>query len=88
MKNILLLNAVWNCVDEEHTHSSKEERMALDVVIKKEDALTSTLTKKQIELFREYQDAFSELELITQKEKFVKGIKFATKYILEATNSD
>lgn len=86
--NSIFLKSIWNYVEEENIYLSTEEKKALSIVVKKEDEFVKTLSKKQIKKFRNYQDAFSELELISQQDRFVKGIKFATKYILEATKEE
>ena len=49
----------------------------------KEKLLRSKLNEEQLEIFEEYDAALSSINRISEKNAFVKGVKFATRFIFE-----
>ena len=86
MKRNELLHSIWDHVNEEKIYASQEERKATDKLIKKESDLMQLLNEDQIKAFQDYQDACNELALISQREDFINGLKFGTKYIIDIMN--
>lgn len=50
----------------------------------KENCFKAKLTREQIEMFEEYDNSLSQVNRITEKNAFMKGIMFATRFIFEA----
>lgn len=63
---------------------SKREQTIINNFKKKEKSFRSHLNKEQIEFLEEYDNAVSEVNSISEKNAFVKGIMFATKFIFQA----
>lgn len=57
--------------------STNEKEMSCDTEIR-ENALVSTLSEEQRELFDRYEESLSKLNFLSRQEAFIKGIKFAT----------
>ncbi len=79
------LDHLWECLDTFNTYASEEEREILSVVAKKSELFIKSINEQQTKLFEDYQNSLSELNIVCQKNAFIKGIKFATAYLLEAT---
>ena len=54
----------------------------------KEKELKAKLTQEQLELLNEYNDAFSELNQISERHAFIKGVMFTTRFIFQALYND
>ena len=55
---------------------------------KKENKLRSRLTDEQILFLEEYDDAVSELNRISERHAFIKGVMFTTRFIFQAMYED
>ncbi|MBE6532189.1 MAG: hypothetical protein E7676_01615 [Ruminococcaceae bacterium] len=78
------LQTLWEYIVALEPFSSEEESKASGVVIQRLESLEKTLNQEQKELLNLYCDSIDELDSICQCEAFVKGIKFATSYLLAA----
>lgn len=78
------LHTLWEYIETFEPLSSDEESKALKVVIQRVELLKKALNQEQKELLDLYCDSTDELNSICQCEAFVKGIKFATSYLLAA----
>ena len=83
-ENNKFLSELWNNIDMLDVSASPEEKEIIGDLQTHENALINTLSDKQKGLFKRYEDSMSELIYICSREAFIKGIKFATAYLLEA----
>ena len=81
-----VLEDLWEYIEMIHPYATDEERQAILVVSKKTEKFKESLDNNQKELFEDYFDSLQDLDGICLREAFIKGVKFATKYILEATD--
>lgn len=63
---------------------SKKEKYIIKNWKEHEIAFRSVLNKEQIKLLEEYDKSLSEVNGISEKNAFLKGIIFATKFIFQA----
>ncbi len=68
--------------------TSNEERQLINLITKNEENLRQTLGKEQLELFSKYDDAVSDLSIYNEKNAFLKGVHFATMFLIEAIQVD
>ena len=78
------LHTLWEYIEAFEPLSSEEERKALMGVLQRAELLEKTLNQEQKGLLDLYRDSIYELDSICQCEAFVKGVRFATSYLLEA----
>ena len=55
------------------------------MVAEKSEKIEKSMTDEQMPIFEEYRDSLSELHSVERKESFIKGIKFDSQFLLEAT---
>ena len=65
-----------------NTNQSEEESNLLDTLIEKEKFLNNNLCNEMQDALRIYDNCLNDLWHIGEKKAFVKGIKFATKYLI------
>ncbi len=83
MENIL--KDLWNAyLEEKDPLSSEEEIRLLAMAEKKEQNLRNAINKEQTALLDEYISCREELNSIYAFNSFKIGIRFATKYLIEA----
>lgn len=63
---------------------SKKEKTTIDKWSKKEKYFRSKLNEEQIIILDEYDDAVSAVSRISEKNAFLKGVMFATRFIFQA----
>lgn len=63
---------------------SKKEKTTIDKWSKKEKYFRSKLNEEQIIILDEYDDAVSAVSRISEKNAFLKGFMFATRFIFQA----
>lgn len=63
---------------------SQEEKDALNELIVYEDELRNSLTQKQKMIYKRYETCSIEVNCISEKEAFIKGVRFATQYLFNA----
>ena len=80
-----ILDTLWEYIETFNPYASEEEKAILIVVAEKSEKLSKSLTADQALIFEDYRDSLSELHSVERKESFIKGIKFATQFLLEAT---
>ena len=79
------LEDLWNYyLIEVPIKNTKKEEMLVKNYAKVEDAFRSKLSSEQIVFLEEYDDAVSELNRISERHAFIKGIMFATRFIFQA----
>lgn len=67
---------------------SKREQIIINNFREKEKIFRSNLIEEQLEFFEEYDCAVSEVNSISEKNAFIKGIMFATRFIFQALNEE
>ena len=67
-----------------HTKPSRDETDITPRLESIDRELTESLNEVQQELLHKYSDLLSELNVILEREAFIKGVKFATAYLGEA----
>jgi hypothetical protein len=68
---------------ERHGKRNQQYTKALDEVIKAGDALTSSLTEQQKELFEEYMTAQREVNILTDVETYIYSFRLGAKIMLD-----
>ncbi len=83
------LEDLWNYyLIEVPIKNTKKEDVLVKKYAKVEDAFRSKLSSEQIVFLEEYDDAVSELNRISERHAFIKGIMFATRFIFQAMYED
>ena len=83
------LEDLWNYyLIEVPIKNTKKEDILVKKYAKVEDAFRSKLSSEQIVFLEEYDDAVSELNRISERHAFIKGIMFATRFIFQAMYED
>lgn len=88
MKNNKFLSELWNNIDMIDVTPSKDEKEIIGDLETHGNALINSLDNKQKALFERYDSSMSELNYVCRQEAFIKGVRFATRYLLEATDDD
>ncbi len=79
------LEQLWySYIVETGTVRNEQERTIIRKLSQKNEQLRSKLNQEQIVLLEEYDKAFTSTCNILEKDAFVKGIKFATRFLFEA----
>ncbi len=68
--------------------NSEKEKQIINEFTKKESQFRSKLNEEQVKLLEEYDSAVSKVSSISEKNAFVKGIMFATKFLFQALYND
>ena len=79
------LNSLWEMLESFNITSSEDEKTIFCITENQKNNLLKTLNDEQKRLFFSYEDYMSNLIETERKEAFIKGIKFATQFFLEAT---
>jgi hypothetical protein len=61
---------------------TKELEEVLEKAYQSEERLRENLNEKENELFLKYEACMSEISSISEKDAFIRGVRFATKYLL------
>lgn len=85
--NQKLLDTLWEYIDTFNPYTSEEEKKILSVVAKKSEEFVKSMTNEQTVAFEDYRDSLWELHSVERKEAFAKGVKFASQFLLEATEN-
>ncbi len=70
------------------TNTSIEESRLINLIDKNEENLRKTLKEGQIELFLKYDDSVTDLNMYNEKNAFLKGVHFATMFLIETIQLD
>lgn len=79
-----LENLWFNYLIEVPIKRSNEENIIINKMTEKDKLFRSILNEEQIRILNEYDDAVSQVGRISEKNAFIKGVMFATRFILEA----
>ena len=74
---------LWEYIELNNVKPSAEEMKILKVMEECETKLLASLGNDEQILFERFCDSLSELNLLSQRIAFTKGIKTATRYLLE-----
>lgn len=79
-----LENLWFNYLIEAPIKRSNEENIIINKLTEKDKLFRSILNEEQIRILNEYDDVVSQVGRISEKNAFIKGVMFATRFILEA----
>lgn len=81
------LELLWQMYSAEYPQNQSAE---LDEAVKQagefEKSLNDILSEKDRELFELCRDKWDKITAVSEEQAFIKGIEFATNYLLEASN--
>lgn len=80
------LDYIWECIECEKIYANNQEKETITKLADIEDKLSSDLNDKQKDLLKDFTDAISDLSYLERKEAFIQGVKFATQFLLNATD--
>ena len=79
------LDNLWEMLESFNIKTSETEKPFLLIETKKKSAFFSLLSEDQAQSFIDYEESLSQLIEAERKEAFIRGVKFATQFFLEAT---
>lgn len=79
------LEYIWECLNIIEPNATEKEKKSIIALEKNYEALTKAVSIDQAELLQKLQDATSNVIDTERKEAFIKGIKFATQFLFEAS---
>ena len=80
-----LLEQLWYAYLNLYPYENDEEIIRLrDDLLLKEQQLRSEFTEEQTKLFFSYNDSQGMLEIVKERNAFIKGVKFAVKFFWES----
>ncbi len=68
------------------SEQSQEEKDVLNDLVLFEDKLRESLTEEQKHIYKSYESCVIKSNCISEKEAFIKGVRFATQYLFETLN--
>ena len=81
-----VLEKLWyQYLEESEPSQSLDEKIALNMIAEADKKLRNGLNDEQIKLLDEYVELWGDMCNVQRKESFIKGVRFATQYLLEAT---
>ena len=80
------LNEIWEMLDMNNDHSSQEEKEMMSKLVDIENKLSKKLNTEQKVILSNLMNTISDLSYIERKEAFIRGIRFATQYLLDAAD--
>lgn len=83
-----VLVKLWEYVSMANTYASTDEKESMICVYKKTEDFVKSLNEDQKQLFEDYYDSITMLNDICLREAFIKGLKFATDYLLETFDTN
>ena len=82
MKNVL--DDLWEYYQSTDIFEHNEERKKyLEKMASADEKLRALLNKEETELFESFEENLYNVNYITQKEYFIKGVRFATRYMVQ-----
>lgn len=83
------LEKLWfNYLIEFPIKRSDEEKNAINKMSENDKLFRSSLNEEQLRLLNEYDNAVSQVGRISEKNAFLKGVMFATRFIFEAFHEE
>ncbi len=79
------LKNLWEMLESFNIKSNEDEKTIFCIAENQKGILLRTLNDEQNKLFFCYEESMSTLIGTERREAFIKGIKFATQFLLEAT---
>ena len=81
-----VLEKLWyQYLEESEPSQSLDEKIALNMIAEADKKLRNGLNDEQIKLLDECVELWGDMCNVHRKESFIKGVRFATQYLLEAT---
>lgn len=79
------LEQLWYAYLNQYPYENNEEIIKLrDELLQKEQQLRADLSDDQTKLFFRYNESQGMLEIVKEREAFIKGVKFAVNFMLES----
>ena len=83
------LTDLWQSLLEQHPAETRiEAKKLIGLVVQNEEALQSTLTQQQKEQLEKYEACLGELHDFYEREAFIRGVQFATNFLIEAIDRE
>lgn len=85
MKNIL--EEIWSLYDVENdVPDFRDEEKSEDyaIMMREQKKLYALLDNQQREQFEKYSDCANKLDCISERQAYIRGIRFATRYLISA----
>lgn len=80
-----ILEDLWySYLMENSIERNTEKKKILNILTANEEKLHEKLNKEQKEALENYENSLYEINSISEKEAFIKGIRFATMFLIEA----
>lgn len=79
-----LENLWYNHMIEEIAERTDKEKEIIKNLTESDNQLRDKLNEEQKALLQDYDDAFLQVSRISEKNAFVKGVQFATRFLIEA----
>lgn len=80
-----ILGDIWYSYQmEKHVERTEEENKILDVLLTNEKRLRKDLNEQQKAALKAYESSMDDLYCIYETKAFIKGVRFATQYLIEA----
>lgn len=79
-----LENLWYNHMIEEIAERTDKEKEIIKNLTESDNHLRDKLNEEQKALLQNYDDAFLQVSRISEKNAFVKGVQFATRFLVEA----
>lgn len=80
-----MLENLWDSDPmEDFVERNEEKKRILDQLIINEEKLRANLDEEQAEMLKICEDCLNDISAIDEKEAFMKGIRFATRFMVEA----
>ena len=80
-----VLEDLWfSCEMQNRVEQNEEKKELLELIVNYEKKIQKDLTEEQKAQFKKYGDCISDLHCITECEAFIRGIRFATAFLIEA----
>ena len=80
------LSGIWELIDMNSHSPSKKEKERVSQLEKIENKLLNSLDDNQKNLFSRLMDTISEISNIERQASFREGVRFATQFLLDATD--
>ena len=61
-----------------------EERELLSLIVRSEETLFANLNEEQKALLKKYKDSIRDLHCLSERDAFVRGVRFAAAFLTEA----
>ena len=79
------LDEIWEMLDMNNNNPSNEEKEIVSKLVNLENKLLVNFDDEQNNMFSSLMNTLSTLNYLERKDAFIKGVRFATQFFLDAT---